>query len=310
MERGTVGKFIVEWQATARSLASHALIGAGLAGSEKTAAFISEGRLDGLTDGVYAFAMTLLVVNMELPEGFRPQKQSGASVGARPSLRYVHRLCHHFLVLASFWLGRAQASDGPETASAAYAWASILHLFPVTFMPFAMLVAGRFDYPAAIWLYAANMIVLALSVIAISLIAGTKTGRARLPDGSIELGILIASALLSVAIGGSRRATRCMPICSTLPRRSSRLRSMAASPRAIVGRSAGPSWRTSGMIACAGAARGQETRVTFVRQLSCSRFHEFLRHRVHRLQNSVKRSGMGRLASLDGGLPDSPCSRS
>jgi hypothetical protein len=67
-------------------------------------------------------------------------------------------------------------------------------------MPFAMLVVGRFDYPAAIWLYAANMIVLALSVIAISLIAGTKSGRARLPDGSIELGILIASALLSVAI--------------------------------------------------------------------------------------------------------------
>jgi uncharacterized membrane protein len=172
-----------------------------LAGSEKTAAFIAKSRLDGLTDGVYAFAMTLLVVNMELPEGFDPKSNQELLSGLARLFDTFIAYVITFLVLASFWLGRAQASDGPETASAAYAWASILHLFPVTFMPFAMLVAGRFDYPAAIWLYAANMIVLALSVIAISLIAGTKTGRARLPDGSIELGILIASALLSVAIG-------------------------------------------------------------------------------------------------------------
>ena len=34
--------------------------------------FISKGRLDALTDGVFAFAMTLLVVNFDLPEDFHP----------------------------------------------------------------------------------------------------------------------------------------------------------------------------------------------------------------------------------------------
>jgi uncharacterized membrane protein len=34
----------------------------------ETKEFISKGRLDALTDGIFAFAMTLLVVNFDLPE--------------------------------------------------------------------------------------------------------------------------------------------------------------------------------------------------------------------------------------------------
>ena len=172
-----------------------------MSGSVKPAAFISKSRLDALTDGVYAFAMTLLVVNIELPDGFDPKSNRELLTGLASLADTFTAYVITFLVLASFWLGRARAGDGPDTASAAYAWATIFHLFPVTFMPFAMLVAGQFDYPAAIWLYGANMILLAVSVIGISLIAGGKTGRAGLPDGSVELGILIASALLSMAIG-------------------------------------------------------------------------------------------------------------
>lgn len=43
--------------------------------------FVSKGRLDALTDGVFAFAMTLLVVNIDLPEwgsGLRVSAMEGA----------------------------------------------------------------------------------------------------------------------------------------------------------------------------------------------------------------------------------------
>lgn len=153
-----------------------------------------------MTDGVYAFAMTLLIVNIELPDGFAPKSNQdliSALAGLTDTfISYVIT----FVVLASFWLGRARANGGPETASAGYAWAAILHLFPVTFMPFSMLVAGRYDYPAAIWLYAANMILLALSAFALLLLGGRKSARELLPDGSVELGVLIASALLSMVL--------------------------------------------------------------------------------------------------------------
>ena len=40
--------------------------------ADETKEFISKGRLDALTDGVFAFAMTLLVVKVDLPEDFHP----------------------------------------------------------------------------------------------------------------------------------------------------------------------------------------------------------------------------------------------
>ena len=245
-----------------------------------------------LTDGVYAFAMTLLVVNIELPDGFDPKSNQGTSLGARAALRYVHRLCHH--VSGPRQLSGSVArgpSDGPETASAAYAWASILHLFPVTFMPFAMLVAGRFDFPAAIWVYGANMIVLALSVIAISLIGEDRTGRARLPHGSIELGILIASALLSMAIGWVTPGYAMLAYLLNLA-------TPFVSP-AIYSRRYRGTVRT-------GAARIQRTRATSASQLRGDRFQRIPSAPSRSSSESAKRSGKGRLASWDGGLRDSP----
>jgi len=150
-----------------------------------------------LTDGVFAFAMTLLVVNIELPEGFHPKtNQEFLSGLANLSDAFIAYLIT-FFVLVSFWFGRAKEDGEPEMASAAYAWAVLIHLLSVTFLPFSLLAVGRYDVPAAAWIYGANMILLALSALAISLCAERDTGRA-LPSGRVELGILIASAVLSI----------------------------------------------------------------------------------------------------------------
>jgi uncharacterized membrane protein len=160
--------------------------------------FIPRGRLEALTDGVFAFAMTLLVVNIELPDDFDP-KSNEAFLSALADLTdtFLAYLIT-FFVLVSFWFGRAQADGEPETASPAYAWANLLHLLAVTFLPFSMLTVGRYDVPAAAWVYGANMLLLAVTALAIARIAERDMGRARVDDGRVELGILIASALLSI----------------------------------------------------------------------------------------------------------------
>jgi MFS family permease len=61
-----------------------------------------------------------------------------------------------------------------------------------------MLAVGRYDVPAAAWIYGANMILLAVTAFAISRLAERDSGRARANDGRVELSILIVSAVLSI----------------------------------------------------------------------------------------------------------------
>ena len=166
----------------------------------ETKEFISKGRLDALTDGVFAFAMTLLVVNLDLPVDFHP-KSAAELISALLSLgdtaiAYIIT----FLVLATFWLGRARTKEEPETASGAYAWSVLFHLFFVTLLPFSMIVAGRYNFAPAIWVYGANMVLLALTAIGITLVIERDIHRRLVPSGRPEFGVLIASAILSIAI--------------------------------------------------------------------------------------------------------------
>src|SRR5262249_31079279 len=97
--------------------------GGGLSKSIKAASFIPRSRLEALTDGVFAFAMTLLVVNIELPKGFHPKTNEDLLSGlANLSDTFIAYLIT-FFVLVSFWFGRAKEDGEPEMASAAYAWA-------------------------------------------------------------------------------------------------------------------------------------------------------------------------------------------
>jgi TMEM175 potassium channel family protein len=77
----------------------------------------------------------------------------------------------------------------------------LLHLFFVTILPFSMIVVGRYDLWPAICVYGANMVLLALTAIGITLVIERDIQRQLVPSGRPEYGVLIASAILSVAIG-------------------------------------------------------------------------------------------------------------
>src|SRR5262245_11207350 len=130
--------------------------GGYLSKSIRAAGFIPANRLEALTDGVFAFAMTLLVVNIELPEGFDPKtNQEFLAKLSDLSDTFIAYIIT-FFVLVSFWFGRARATGEPETASQGYAWAVLLQLLAVTFLPFSMLAVSRYDVAGAVWIYGAN----------------------------------------------------------------------------------------------------------------------------------------------------------
>jgi uncharacterized membrane protein len=161
---------------------------------------ITMARLDALTDGVFAFAMTLLVLNLEFPDDLEitsaSQLLDAFSEHASDLVLYVIT----FFVLGRRWFGQARIRPAPEEASDTYARWVLLHLFFITLMPFSTQIVGRYEFAPAIWLYAANVAFAALVAIRLSYLDETESGKQEAHTGRPELGLLVASALLSVVV--------------------------------------------------------------------------------------------------------------
>jgi uncharacterized membrane protein len=130
------------------------------------AAMYPRHRLDSLADAIFGVAMTLLVLEIRLPEGVaigsngELLRQLGAV--APRFLPYVLS----FLVLGLRWRGSIRHHLGDVLVGRAYMHLWLLHMLLVTCMPFSTLVLGRYgNLPAAIWLYAANLAAMALTAL-------------------------------------------------------------------------------------------------------------------------------------------------
>ncbi len=159
---------------------------------------IPRDRLEALTDGIFGFAMTLLVTALVLPDGFIPTS-NGDLLTALTSLdSSLLAYAISFVVLGVRWAGLAGAKGVPEEVSGAYLWAALLHLFFITTMPFSTMVIGRYgDFPAAVWLYSANMALAAFASLIMTFVAERDAGQKPDHTGRIDLIILILSAVLS-----------------------------------------------------------------------------------------------------------------
>jgi uncharacterized membrane protein len=124
---------------------------------------ISKNRLETLVDGIFAIAMTLLVLGISPP---RPQDSLAQSVlpGMIESLvPQVFLFIVAFLVLALFWLGHHRQFHFVHKIDPVLLWINILILITIVFVPFSTDLAG--DYPAvtdATLLFHANMFIVGI----------------------------------------------------------------------------------------------------------------------------------------------------
>ena len=160
---------------------------------------IPKSRLDALTDGLFGVAMTLLVIDLRLPESFHPQ--DGAEL--------LHRLAElgnqalvyiiSFYVLSMRWVGLVRTVPRGEEVSAEYTLWALVHLLVVTLVPFATMVVGRYPTLApAVWLYAGNMILLGLVALRMVSLAAHK--RPLELEARVGLITLIAAAALTIVL--------------------------------------------------------------------------------------------------------------
>ena len=133
-------------------------------------------RLAALSDGIFAVAMTLLVLDLHVR--LRDVRGTNASLGHALVHLGPHFLTYFmsFLTLGIFWLGQQAQLDHFERSDRHLAWIHVAFLCAVTLMPFSTsLVAEFVHYRLALGVYWLNLAALG-AVLYASLVYAERAG--------------------------------------------------------------------------------------------------------------------------------------
>jgi uncharacterized membrane protein len=158
-------------------------------------------RLDALTDGIFGVAMTLLVLDVRLPDEFHPKDVHDLVEGLLGLTSKFIPYVLSFLVLGLRWLSNIQVRSRTDAVGKDFTGWWLLYLLLITCVPLSTIIVGRFSNLApAIWVYAGNTALIA--VVSFLMLAHTPNLEqgAELHDRQISLAILMATSLVMVLV--------------------------------------------------------------------------------------------------------------
>ena len=138
------------------------------AASEGSQTGLSKHRLEALTDGIFAVAMTLLVIELKLPEHATVHGPSDLATAVVHLIPTFVAWIISFFVLAIFWFSHHRLFHYVRNVDGRLLWLNVLYLGFVSLMPFSSALAG--EYPRMLfsqWFYSSNMILLLMIPISI-----------------------------------------------------------------------------------------------------------------------------------------------
>jgi uncharacterized membrane protein len=159
-------------------------------------------RLEALTDGIFAVAMTLLVLDLRIPDEIGSPTDEASLVHALLALapKLVPYLLSFYLLGVS-WLSLIKVRSRSEVVGAGYARWCLLYLLFVTLLPFSTVVMGRFTaYAAATALYAANIGLVAATGFLLMSVLPDPVRDAHWLDRRVSLVVLFASCVLTIVL--------------------------------------------------------------------------------------------------------------
>jgi uncharacterized membrane protein len=163
-------------------------------------------RLLALTDGVVAIALTLLVLQLNVPglahPTSAPELAAQLSHGTGQLISYLIS----FYVIANFWLIHHRVFRQLTGQRESLAWLNFVFLFTISIMPFASDLLGKYpENPLAVDIFALNLLLASLATQA-TLELGRRKGLT-VPEadpGAARAGFLRAagtSAVILASIG-------------------------------------------------------------------------------------------------------------
>jgi uncharacterized membrane protein len=161
----------------------------------------SKARLDTLSDGIFGVAMTLLILDVRLPDGFHPKDSSELLQGLADLWPKFLPYLLSFGVLGLRWLSNIELRSSAEYVSRQYANWWLLYLLLITCVPFSTIVVGNnASLPPAIWLYAGHtLLIAAVGMRLFSVTPDLERGE-HLRHRQLSSVLLMVSSLLAIVL--------------------------------------------------------------------------------------------------------------
>jgi uncharacterized membrane protein len=124
-------------------------------------------RIAALSDGLFGVAMTLLVLDIHLPEKLDVHSEAELWAGVVTLAPRLVTWLMSMMTLGIFWLGQQAQLSQIERADRNLTWLHFVFLAVVTLLPFTTrLLSDFFSYRVAFFLYWANILLAGVALIA------------------------------------------------------------------------------------------------------------------------------------------------
>jgi uncharacterized membrane protein len=124
-------------------------------------------RIAALSDGVFAIAMTLLVLDLKAPAVTAIHSELGLAVALQALLPRLLLYAISFMTLGIFWIGQQTQLNLLARSDRDLTWLHLAFLAAAGLTPFTTALMGEFiDYRLALIIYWANILLLGLLLLA------------------------------------------------------------------------------------------------------------------------------------------------
>lgn len=121
----------------------------------------STARVEAISDGLFAVALTLLVLDIKVPHAVGPGAALSRQIWAL--LPHLGLYAASFLVVGFYWVAHTLVFGTIERSDRWLLWINLLYLLPVAFLPFAtQLLAEYPQHRSATMFYGADVFLVGL----------------------------------------------------------------------------------------------------------------------------------------------------
>ncbi len=124
------------------------------------------GRLGAISDGVFAIAMTLLVLDLKLPEMKESISSQEFSQAIRKQAPHFLSWIISFAILCRLWITQHALLEQDDKKSRGFTTVNFIFLGAISFIPFpTSLISEHSEHPLSVIIFSATLIVAGLALV-------------------------------------------------------------------------------------------------------------------------------------------------